>query len=396
VRDEETASTAKPRIRRRIVAVGESLIELSRRIHAHPELGFEEVRASAWLAAALERAGLEVELDVFGLPTALVARAGSGSLHVALCAEYDALPEIGHACGHNLIAAMALGAACGLRDLVDDLDVTLTVLGTPAEELGNGKALLLERGAFEGIHAALLTHPAPIDVLTPPLLAFAQFDVEYRGRHGDAVAPSGAGVGAGDALTLAQAAIGMLRGGLRPTDRVHGVWTSGGPEPSLPPSCATATYMVRARTLAELLPLRQRVVRCFEAGAHALGSELEIREAHEPYAEMRHHRELAEVYRRNARAAGRVFPELGALLARGTGSTDMGNVSQRIPSIHPAIGIDSLPAANHQPEFTAHCVTPAAERALLDGATILASTIADVAGDVELRGRLMAAPQGRA
>jgi metal-dependent amidase/aminoacylase/carboxypeptidase family protein len=154
--------------------------------------------------------------------------------------------------------------------------------------------------------------------------------------------------------------------------------------------------MVRARTLAELLPLRQRVVRCFEAGAHALGSELEIREAHEPYAEMRHHRELAEIYRRNARATGRVFPDLGALLARGTGSTDMGNVSQRIPSIHPAIGIDSLPAANHQPEFTAHCVTPAAERALLDGATILASTIADVAVDVELRGRLMAAPQGRA
>ena len=396
MRTEGADSTTKQRIRRRIVAVGESLIELSRKIHAHPELGFEEMRASAWLAAALERAGFEVELDVFGLPTALVARAGSGSLHMALCAEYDALPEIGHACGHNLIAAMALGAACGLRELLSDLGVTLSVFGTPAEELGNGKALLLERGAFQGVHAALMTHPAPIDVLTPPLLAFAQFDVEYRGREADAFAPAGPGVSAADALTLAQVAIGMLRAGLRPTDRVHGVLTSGGRTPALLPSCATATYMVRARTLAELLPLRQRVVRCFEAGAHALGSKLEIREAHEPYGDMRHHHELAELYRRNARAVGRVFPELGALLARGTGSTDMGNVSQRIPAIHPAIGIDSLPAVNHQPEFTARCVTPAAERALMDGATTLAWTIADVARDEELRRRLTAGPQDRA
>jgi amidohydrolase len=382
--------TLKQEIQRRIVGVGDALVDLSRRIHAHPELGFEEFRASAWLARALDRARFEVELDVFGMPTAFVARAGTGSLHLVLCAEYDALPEIGHACGHNLIAAMALGAACGLREVVNDLGVQLIVLGTPAEELGNGKALLLERGAFEGVHAALMAHPAPIDVLEPPLLAFAQFDVEYHRRESYPFGLDDSGAAAADARALAQVAIGMLRSSLRPTDRVHGVLTQGSQGSAQVSSSAAATYMVRARTLAELLPLRQRVLRCFEAGALALGVELEVREAHEPYGDMRHHRELAETYRRNACAAGRAFPEIGALLARGTGSTDMGNVSQRIPAIHPAIGIDSLPAGNHQPEFTAHCVTPAAERALIDGATILAWTIADVATDEELRQRLTA------
>jgi amidohydrolase len=382
--------TPKPGIQRRIVRIGDALVELSRRIHAHPELGFEEFRASAWLASALERAGYEVELEVFGMPTAFVARAGTGALHLVLCAEYDALPEIGHACGHNLIAAMALGAASGLREVFSDLDVQLIVLGTPAEELGNGKALLLERGAFQGAHAALMAHPAPVDVLEPPLLAFAQFDVEYRGRERDPFGLDDSSTGAADARTLAQVAIGMLRSSLRPTDRVHGVLTETSQSSAQDFSSAAATYMVRARTLAELLPLRQRVLRCFEAGALALGVELEVREAHEPYGDMRHHHELAETYRRNAWAVGRIFPELGASLARGTGSTDMGNVSQRIPAIHPAIGIDSLPAANHQPEFAAHCVTPAAERALIDGATILAWTIADVAADEALRRRLTA------
>jgi amidohydrolase len=386
--------TPKQGIQRRIVGIGNTLVELSRRIHAHPELGFEEFRASAWLTSALERAGFEVELDVFGIPTAFVARAGTGSLRLVLCAEYDALPEIGHACGHNLIAAMALGAGCGLREVVNDLDVQLIVLGTPAEELGNGKALLLERGALEGVHAALMAHPAPIDVLEPPLLAFAQFDVEYRGPESDPFRLDDSA--AADARTLAQVAIGMLRSSLRPTDRVHGVLAQGSQTSTRDLSSAAATYMVRARTLAELLPLRQRVLRCFEAGALALGVELEVREAHEPYGDMRHHHELAEAYRRNASAVGRVFPELGTLLARGTGSTDMGNVSQRIPAIHPAIGIDSFPAANHQADFTAHCVTPAAERALIDGATILAWTIVDVAVDQGLRRRLTARSEAEA
>ena len=384
---------AKHRAEARVRSGADSLVALSRRIHARPELGFEEIEASAWISAALEQAGFHVERSVFGLPTAFIARSGKGPLHLAICAEYDALPEIGHACGHNLIAAIAVGAGGALRELVDELGITLTVLGTPAEELGNGKALLLERGAFEGVHAAMMVHPAPLDVLEPPLLAFAQFDVEYQGREADAFDPAEPGISAADALTVAQVAVGLLRAELRQTDRVHGVVTHAGTAPGAISARASATYMVRTERLAELRALRDRVRRCFEAGALATGADLRIVEAHDPYADMRHDRALAAVYARNAEALGRVFPDLGQLLERGTGSSDMGNVSQVVPAIHPAIGIESFPAVNHQPEFTAHCVTPAAERALVDGAIALAWTIVDTAADEPIRRRLLRAAE---
>jgi len=387
-----TANAAKAYAQEHILSQAGALVALSRRIHAYPELGFEEVQASGWLARLLEHAGFTVELGLCGLPTAFAARAGHGSLHLVLCAEYDALPEIGHACGHNLIAAISAGAGSALRELADELDLTVTVLGTPAEELGNGKALLLEGGAFRGVHAAFMAHPAPLDVLEPPLLAFEQFDVDFADDENDR-SPSAVdrGSAAADALTLLQVAIGMLRSKLRPTDRVHGIVTHGG----APSRRVSATYMVRANSLGQLEALRGRVRRCFEAGALASGTRLTITEAHAPYAEMRHDREIAGVYLRNAQALGRHFLDLGNLLDRGLGSTDMGNVSRTLPAIHPAIGIESLPAANHQPEFTAHCVTPAAERALIDGATALAWTLIDVAAEPGLRRRLIAADEER-
>jgi amidohydrolase len=384
------AMNAKESAQRRIAAAADSLVGLSRRIHQNPELGFEEVKASAWLARELERGGLDVALGVFDLPTALFARAGSGPLRLAVCAEYDALPEIGHACGHNLIAATALGTAIGLREVVDDLGITLEILGTPAEEFGNGKALLLERGAFDGVDAAMMVHPAPVDVLEPPLLAFAHFDVEYSGEDADAFAAGELRADAAAALTIAQVAIGFLRPALRATDRVHGIVTHAGTSPERIADRARGTYMVRARDLPDLGVLEKRVRHCFEAAALATGTDLAIREPHAPYAEMRHDRQIAAIYRRNAEALGRQFPDLGGLLSRGTGSTDMGNVSQVLPAIHPAIGIDSLPAANHQPEFTAHCVTPAAERSILDAAAALAGSVIDIGTDEELRNRLMA------
>jgi amidohydrolase len=375
------AAAAKAEALARIQARRPALVELSHRIHAHPELGFEEERASAWLAEALDEEGLAVEAGVFGLPTAFRALAGSGPLSLAVCAEYDALPGIGHACGHNVIAAIAIGVAAGLAPLADDLGVSLAVVGTPAEELGNGKATLLDRGAFDGVHAAMMAHPAPLDVLEPPLLAFSQLEVRYRSEASPVV--DGRSSQAIDALTTAEVAIGLLRARLRPTDRVHGVVTTdaGG--------SAGASTMVRAATVADLHDVEARVRRCFEAGAVAAGAELEIVRAHEPYAEMRHDRGIATLYRRNAEAVGRVFLDVSAFLERGTGSTDMGNVSQVLPAIHPAIGIDSLPAANHQPEFAAHCVTPAADRALFDAAVALAWTAIDLATDARLRRRLL-------
>jgi amidohydrolase len=377
-------------LRGAVGTAADDLVALSRRVHGTPELAFEEERAAAWLGEVLDAAGLTVERRAFGLPTAFVARAGSGPLHVALCAEYDALPRIGHACGHNLIAAIAVGAARALAPLADDLGLSLRVIGTPAEERGGGKVLLLERGAFDGVHAALMVHPAPMDAAEPPMLAWSELTVRYHGRAAHASAFPEHGINAADALTVAQTAIGLLRQHIRPTDRIHGIVTRGGDAPNIVPALTEASYLVRARTLGDLEDVRAKVVHCFEAGALATGARLDLAADAAPYAEVVHDHEMAACYRRNAEALGRVFPDLGHILQRAAGSTDMGNVSQVVPSIHPAIGIESLPAVNHQPEFAAHCVTPAAERAILDGALALAWTVVDCATTPSLTARLLA------
>jgi amidohydrolase len=381
---------ARAGARERFEASRDTLIALSHRIHAHPELAFEEERAAAWCADILDGAGFAVERGVCDLPTAFVARAGSGPLHLAFCAEYDSLPGIGHACGHNLIAAMSLGAGIAAARVADDVGLTVTVVGTPAEERGGGKVLLLERGAFAGVHAALMAHPAPVDAVEPPTLAWYDFDVRYTGKSAHASAFPELGVNAADALTIAQSAIGLLRQHIRQTDRVHGIVTDGGDAPNVVPAHAGASYIVRARNLEELEDIRTRVLRCFEAGALATGARLEIVPSGKPYAEVHHDPALAAVYRRNAEALGRSFPDLGMLLERAAASTDMGNVSHTLPSIHPFIGISSLPAVNHQPEFAAHCVTEVADRTLLDGALALAWTAVDVASDRAFSARLLA------
>ncbi len=382
---------AKAGAREGIERTRAELVALSHRIHARPELAFEEEQAATWCADLLDAAGFRVTRNVGGLATAFVARAGSGPLHVAFCAEYDCLPGIGHACGHNIIAAASLGAGIAAARVADDVGLTVTVVGTPAEERGGGKILLLERGAFAGVHAALMVHPAPVDAVEPPTLAWSHFDVHYTGKAAHASAFPERGVNAADALTVAQTAIGLLRQHIRAGDRVHGIVTDGGDAPNIVPAHAAASYMVRATTLGDLDDIRGKVLRCFEAGALATGAALEVRPSGPEYAEVRHDAALAAVYRRNAEALGRSFPDLSALLERAAASTDMGNVSHVLPSIHPLIGIESLPAVNHQPEFAAHCVTGAADRALLDGALALAWTAIEVAADRALSSRLRAA-----
>jgi amidohydrolase len=309
---------------------------------------------------------------------------------VAICAEYDALPGIGHACGHNVIAATSVGAAIAAAAVADDVGLTVRLIGTPAEEAGGGKVVLLERGVFDGAHAALMVHPAPVDVLEPPVLALMQFQVRYTGKAAHASAFPERGVNAADALTVAQTAIGLLRQHLRQSDRVHGIVTAGGDAPNVVPAKAAGTWIVRARSLAELADVRAKVERCFEAGALATGATMAIEDDHPSYAEMCHDAAIAAAYRHNAEALGRVFLEPGPMMERAAASTDMGNVSLALPAIHPFIGIASLPAVNHQPEFAAHCATPAADQALWDGALALAWTAVDLATDPALRVRLLA------
>lgn len=382
---------AKVGARERLFSSRQKMLYLSHRIHANPELGFEEEKACAWLCEELTDGGFVVKRGICDLPTAFVARAGKGPLHVAICAEYDSLPEIGHACGHNMIAAMAVGAGIAAAHVADDAGLTISVIGTPAEEVGNasGKVLLLERGAFAGMHAAMMVHPAPVEMLEAHLIAASMFDVHYTGKEAHASAFPEMGVNAADALTVAQTSIGLLRQHLRQTDRVHGITTHGGDAPNVVPAHTSARYLVRGENLEELEEVRAKVYRCFEAGALATGCKLEIRGGDKPYADVRYDHQMSLIYKRNAEAIGRKFPELGPAMSRLAASTDMGNVSYAIPSIHPMIGINSLPAANHQPEFTAHCVTEEADKAVMEGALAMAWTAIEMAGDTAIRERLM-------
>jgi amidohydrolase len=379
----------KEAARERVEQARDELVALSHRIHAHPELGFEEERACAWLCELLEGAGLEVERGVGELPTAFAARAGSGPLHVVVCAEYDALPAVGHACGHNLIAAMAAGAGLALARVADDAGLRVTVLGTPAEEGGGGKVLLLERGAFDGAHAAMMVHPSPYEQAEMPIIAVSHLEIAYTGKEAHASAYPFLGVNAADAMVVAQTAIGLLRQHLRAGDRVHGIVTKGGDAANIIPAHTEGKWMVRAATLEQLKEAQAKVTRCFQAGALATGATLELTSDERPYSEMRHDHDLSALYQRNAEALGRSFPDRSD---RGAGSTDMGNISLALPSIHPTIGIDALPAVNHQPEFTAKCATPAADRAVVDGAVAMAWTAIDAAADPGLRQRLLDGP----
>ena len=373
--------------------LAERIIALSHDLHAHPETAWEEVRSCARVADDLADAGFSVAANYTGLPTAFAARRGSGPLHLAVCAEYDALPGLGHACGHNIIAAISVGAAMALAPFVDDLGITLTVFGTPAEEGGGGKIEMLDRGGFDGVHAAAMVHPGPVDVARAEPYAVSHNHIRYDGKAAHAAAYPDRGINAADAFTIAQVAIGLLRQQLPAGTRVHGVQTNGGEAPNAIPQRTEGRWYVRAGSLAELTDLEHRVNRCFEAGAVATGCELTITPESKPYAEFRTDEGLLDRYVQRAQQLGRRFAS-GSDSLMNRASTDMGNVSQRIAAIHPYIGIDSLPAVNHQLEFAAAAISAAADRATIDGTQALALTLLDAASDSATRQRLTGPASG--
>jgi amidohydrolase len=368
----------------------DELVSLSHFIHAHPELGYEEYESSAALAAFAERQGFEVERGSAGLPTAFRATKGTGDLHVVFCAEYDALPDVGHACGHNLIATSSLGAAIGLGAVAEEAGVTVTLLGTPSEEGGGGKIDLLNAGYFDDAHAAMMVHPFPSDRLEAKVLAVDQFDVIYSGKEAHASAAPWEGINALDALTIAQVALGLLRQQLRPGDQVHGIVAEGGSAANIIPSRVVGRFMARSLTAERLAQLRERVNACFEAGALATGATLTFEELGHPFSHLESDPDILAHYREAAEALGRDFHLDDEEVARPTISTDMGNVSLVVPSIHPLLMIPTNGAINHQPEFSAACITPDADQAIIDGAIALAHTGIALAEDTTLRTRLEA------
>ncbi|MFF0542734.1 M20 family metallopeptidase [Nocardia thailandica] len=372
-----------------ISAASAELIALSHAVHAEPELAFEETRSVAKIRTPLAERGFEVTTGVAGLPTAFRAVYGTGPLTVGICAEYDALPEIGHACGHNIIAASSVGAALGLAAVADDLGLTVVVLGTPAEESGGGKILMLEDGAFDDIALAMMVHPGPADIVGARSLALADLSVTFHGREAHASAAPELGRNAADAVTVTQVALGLLRQHFRPGQQLHGIVADGGVAPNIVPGHAELLYYLRAADAASLDDLMRRASACFEAGALATGCTHEIRTLAPTYTELTPDPAVLEVYRTQLAGLGRVpiAPELEA--ARPLGSTDMGNVTNVVPGIHPVIGIDAGGAVTHQPAFAAAAVNDSADRAVVDGATALARTAMAVARDEEQKSRLL-------
>ncbi len=367
----------------------DDLIALSHFVHAHPELGYEEFLSSAAVADAAERAGFSVERGIASLPTAFRATKGSGELHVVYCAEFDALPDVGHACGHNIIAASSLGAAIGLAAVADELDVTVILLGTPSEEGGGGKIDLINAGYFDDVHTAMMVHPFPFERLDAHCLAVDHFDVTYIGKEAHAAAAPWVGINALDALTIASVAIGLLRQQLPPGDLVHGITLEGGSAANIIPARAVGRFMARSETSERLAELRVRVNACFEAGALATGASLQIEEIGSAFSQMETDHEILAHYRSAAERLGRTFELDDEGVDRPMISTDMANVSLVVPSIHPMIAIPTNGAVNHQPQFTQACITAEADRAVLDGAIALAQTAIGVAQDGPLRARLL-------
>jgi len=361
------------------------LLAVSHEIHAHPELCFEEVHAARLLAETGRGHGLDVHQNVYGLETALEARVGSGGATVALLSEYDALPGIGHACGHNIIAASALGAALALAELGTRLPGSVRWLGTPAEEGGGGKEIMAQRGAFEGVDAALMIHPAGINLVTMPCIAVADARVVYTGVASHASAMPERGVNALDALVLAYQGIAALRQHIRTTERLHGIITDGGQAPNIVPERAAGRFLVRAANAKHLAELKKRVIGCFEAGADATGAKLELTWGAIDYLDLDTSWPLANRFQVNAESLGRSFFPWDKVPAGLQGSTDMGNVSQRVPAIHPMLACSPPNVSIHNPEFAKWAASDMGDQAVLDGAKALAMTALDFFADEKLR-----------
>ncbi|MFD4373878.1 M20 family metallopeptidase [Streptomyces sp. NPDC058486] len=363
------------------------MIALSHSLHAEPELAYEEHRSARKIADELERGGFEVTRGVADLPTAFTATAGSGELVVGICAEYDALPGIGHACGHNVNGASATAAALALASVADEIGVTVKLLGTPAEESGGGKVEMLRAGLFDDLAAAMMVHAAPQDGVGMSSLAISSWKVAYTGRTAHAAAMPYRGVNAADAMMIAQVAISAYRQQMPPGGIVHGIVTSGGEAANVIPGRTTADFDCRAETAEALRELQARIRACFEAGALATGAELALETVGNDYADLRQNAAMTDLYRDALTGLGRTTETQDANMR--AGSTDMGNVSHLVPTIHPMIGYDCGDAIMHNPEFTRYGTSPGADRAVLDGGLAMAWTAIGLATDDRHRGALL-------
>ncbi len=354
----------------------QQLVQLSFDVHDNPELGFKEEKAAAWLTGYLEDNGFHVERGIAGLPTAFRATYGKESPRIALLAEYDALPKVGHGCGHNIIAVSAVGAGVACRRTVDHLGGSIVVMGTPGEEVLGGKIDLVKAGSFKEIDVAMIVHPDTRNMPTQEALAASTLEVEFFGRPAHAASQPHKGINALDALVLAFTAINSLRQHIREDARIHGIITDGGEAPNIVPAHSAATFLVRALDNDYLTELKDRVLNCFRGASMASGARLEYTWKNRPYAPMKNNVTLAGLFKQNLESLGRTVDDFDR--RSGLGSTDMGNVSQVVPSIHPTIAIAPREVLLHSPEFATATLSEAGQNGLLDAAKAMAMTVVDI------------------
>ena len=365
----------------RFDAVEAELRDISHWMYHNPEIAFEEFNTSERLVQFLRDQGFEVEYPSFGLDTAFAARAGSRGPEVVICAEYDALPEVGHACGHNIIATAALGAGVALQSAAEELGFRVRVQGTPAEEAYGGKVDLINNGAFAGAALSMMIHPSPSDVVDPSFLGVAHIDVEFHGKESHAAFAPQLAINALDAAVQAYVNVSTLRQAMYPTDKVHGVIDYGGGAPNVIPAYTKMSWYVRAATVERLDELYNKVINCFAAAATATGCRYEVKERGHTYKDLISDPMLVDLYINNSESLGRPMGRGADRDPGASGSTDMGNVSHEVPSIHPMIGIDCDPWVNHQKEFAAATILAPGDAAIRDGALAMAYTVIDVAAN---------------
>ena len=354
----------------------QQLFELSRRIHRTPEVGFHENQAAVWLTDYLEQNGFTVERGYCGFPTAFRASYGRGQPAIALLAEYDALPQLGHACGHNLIAMSALAAGAGAKVAIDRWGGEVTVIGTPAEELYAGKQVMAEKGAFRDLDAAMMVHPGSYDSATTQALACQRLDVEFLGKAAHAAARPEAGVNALEAMILAFNAIDALRQHIDARSRIHGVITDGGSAANVVPDHSAGNFLVRSVDDKTLDELKERVLNCFSGAATATGARLQHQWEEHYYAAMLNNLTLGRLFVKKMQVLGRKIsledPDTSF------GSTDFGNVSRLVPGLHANIAIVRPGIPIHSPQFARAAASVSGLESMLLAAQGLALVVADL------------------
>jgi len=383
----------KQRVVAEVDARRDELIRISDTIHANPELAFQEFEAVALLTAVLEREGFAVQRGVAGLETAFVASYTTPSLSsplegmkgggvVALLAEYDALAELGHACGHNIIGTASVGAGLAVQSVLDEVAGTIQVVGTPAEEGGAGKVIMAEAGVFAGVDVAMMVHPSTRTMTRRTSLACYELKMEFFGQSAHAAGSPDKGINALDACILTYNNISVLRQQLTDDVRIHGIITHGGAAPNIIPGYTAAEFLVRAAEKDHALAMLDKVEDCARAGALAAGAEVKLTRGEKYYADMVPSSVLADLFEANLTALGREvqLPEPSGRM----GSTDMGNVSHVVPALHPYVAIAPEEVAGHSLEFRAASVSPEGHAGLLDAAKALAMTAVDIFSNPEL------------